>query len=137
MRRFTSSPMAPRTFLDLAVLALPQRQGEPAVGSLHAIEFGLDRPVLDAVHLDALAQPVERRLVDAAMGAHAVAPEPAGRRQGEHAGKAAVIGEQQKAFGVDVEAADGDHPRQVLRQAVEDGRATFRVAGRGHEAAGL
>ena len=56
---------------------------------------------------------------------------------GDDAGEPAVIGEQQQAFGVDVEPADRHHAGQVLGQVVEDRRAAFRVAGRGHEAARL
>ena len=56
---------------------------------------------------------------------------------GDDAGKPAVVGEQQQAFGVDVEPAHRHHAGQILGQVVEDRRAAFRVAGRGHEAARL
>ncbi len=45
--------------LDLAVLALPHREGEPDIAALRAIERGLDRAVADAVDGDAGAQRVE------------------------------------------------------------------------------
>ena len=106
----------------LAVLALADAEGEPDIGALLAVERRLDRPVADAVDGDAAAQPVERVLRDAAERAHAVAAQPAGRRQFQHAREPAVIGEQQQPFGVDVEPADADQPRQVLRQRAEDGR---------------
>ena len=80
---------------------------------------------------------VELGLVDLAMGAHAIAAQPAGRRQFEHARKAAVIGQQQQALGVDVEPADRDDARQVRAAGVENRRAAFRVAGGGDEAARL
>ena len=57
--------------------------------------------------------------VDAAMDAHAVAAQPAGGGQFEDAGEPAVIGEEEETLGVDVEAADGDHPRHVRRAARE------------------
>ena len=71
------------------------------------------------------------------MRAHAIAPQPGGRRQFEHARQPAVIGEQQQAFGVEVEPADADQPRQVLRQRAEDGRPALRVGVRGHQPARL
>ena len=62
------------------------------------------------------------------MDPHAVAPQPAGRRQFEHARKAAVIGQQQQALGVDVEPADRHQARQLGRQHVEHGLAALGVA---------
>ena len=123
--------------LDLAVLALAHGEGEPDIGALLAVERGLDRPVAHAVDLDAAAQPVELRLRDAAERAHAVAPQPGGLRQLQHAREPAVIGEQQQPLGVEVEPADADEPRQVLRQRAEDGRPALVVGVRGEEAARL
>ena len=111
----------------LAVLALADREGEPDVGALLAVERRLDRPVADAVDGDAAAQRIERGLRHRAVRAHAIAPQPAGRGQFEHAREAAVIGQEQQAFGVEVEPADADEARQVLRQALEDGRPALRV----------
>ena len=93
--------------------------------------------IVDAVDGDAVRQRVELRLVDLAMGAHAIAAQPAGGRQFEDAGEAAVVGEEQQAFGVDVEPADGDEPRQVVRQHVEDRVAALGIAVGGHQAARL
>ena len=45
--------------------------------------------------------------------ADAIAAEPAGGGQFEHALQAAVVGEEQQPLGVDVEAADGQHARAV------------------------
>ena len=58
--------------------------------------------------VDAVAQRVELRLRDPAVRAHAIAPQPAGRRQFQHAREPAVIGEQQQPFGVEIEPADAD-----------------------------
>ena len=123
--------------LHLAVLALPQRYGQPGIRALHAVEHRLDRAIGDAVHLDAVLQLLEDRWVHLAMHPHTVAAKPARRRQRQHARKATVIRQKQKTFGVDVEPPDGDHARQVLRQIVKDGGAPFRVAGRRHEAGRL
>src|SRR5690606_13378170 len=65
--------------------------------------------------------------LDLTVHAHAVAPQPARGRQFEHTRQAAIIGQQQQAFGVDVQPPDGHEPRQLLRQDVEDRRAAFRV----------
>ena len=121
----------------LAVLAFADADGEPDIGTLFAVERRLDRPVMYARDGDTGAQPVERGLHDAAERAHAIAPQPTGRRQFEHARQAAVIGEQQQPFRVDVEPADADQPRQILGQRGEDGRPPFRVGIRGHQAARL
>ena len=94
----------------LAILAFANADGEPDIGALFAIERRLDRPVMHALDGDAGTQLVERRLQHAAERAHAIAAQPAGRRQFEHARQAAVIGEQQQAFGIDVEAANTNEP---------------------------
>ena len=123
--------------LDFAVLAFAKTHGDPDIVALGAVERRVDAAVEHAVDGDALLQPVERRLIDVAMGAHAVAAQPAGCRQFEHARKAAVIGQQQQAFGVDVEAADRHDARQAFRQVVENGRAAFRIGVGGHQAGRL
>src|SRR5207247_6238933 len=71
----------PEHVLHLAILALPDRKGEPNVAALGAIERGLDRTIMDAVDGDAGAQPVELTLPDATMGTHAITAQPTGRRQ--------------------------------------------------------
>src|SRR5262249_7983260 len=67
--------------LDLTILALPDRKGEPNVAALGAIERSLDRTITDAVDGDAGAQPVELTLPDATVGTHAITAQPTGRRQ--------------------------------------------------------
>ena len=71
------------------------------------------------------------------MRAHAIAAQPAGRRQFQHARKPAVVGEQQEPFGVDVEPADRDDARQVGRQRREHRRSPLRIARGGDEPPGL
>src|SRR5690606_1461752 len=119
--------------LYLAVLAFLQGDSEPHIRALNLVELRFDGPVADAFDLDAVPEPVEFFLRDLAPGAHAVAPRPARRGQFEQAGKLAVIGEEEKPLRVDVEAADGDDAGHMLRQALEDGRAAFRVLRRGDE----
>ena len=46
-------------------------------------------------------------------------------RVGEALGEVAVVGEQEQALGVVVEAADREHPRLVGHE-LDDGRATLR-----------
>ena len=121
----------------LAVLALADAEGQPDVGALFAVERRFDRPVTDAIDGDAAAQPVQRLLPHAAERAHAVAAQPACCRQFQHAREPAVIGEQQQSFGVDVEPADADQPRQVSRQRAENRVAAFRVGMGRHQPARL
>src|SRR5438874_1843133 len=71
----------------LAVLALLQRQGEPGVRALLAVERGADRAISDAVDGDAAAERSQPRRVDRAVHPHPVAPYPTRRRQFEAAGE--------------------------------------------------
>ncbi len=120
-----------------AVLALADAEGQPDIGALFAVERRFDRPVTDAVDGNAAAQPVQRLLLHAAERAHTIAAQPAGHRQFQHAREPAVIGEQQEPFGVDVEPADADQPRQVSRQRAENRVAAFRVGMGRHQPARL
>src|SRR5262245_33286122 len=92
--------------LDLAVLAFAHGEDEPYVRTLLSLEPRIDRPVMSAVNGDAAAQRVELLLPHAAVRAHAIAAQPAGRRQFERTREPAVVGEQKEALGVEVEAAD-------------------------------
>src|SRR5262249_330219 len=123
--------------LDLAVLALADGETEPDIAALGALERRLDRTKADAGNGDAGGEPSECLRRDAAMRAHAVAAQPGGRRQLEHARERAVIGEQQQALGVDVEPADADEARQGLGQGAENGRPAARIRVAGQEAARL
>src|SRR5262249_25587476 len=62
---------------DLAVLALAHREAQPNVGALLALQRCLDRSVADAVHLDAVPQPLEPLRGDLAERPHAITPQPA------------------------------------------------------------
>ena len=123
-----------------AVLALAQAKRDPRVRALHAVELRLDRRIGHVVHRHALRQRVEPRLIRLAVRAHAVAAQPARLRQFQRAGEAAVVGHQQQALGVDVEAADRHQARQVgmaLAEIIEDRLATLRVVIGRHVAARL
>src|SRR3546814_1987328 len=69
--------------------------------------------------------------------AHAVAAQPAARRQLQLPLEGAVVGQQQQAFGVDVEPPDRLQARQLGGQAVEHRGAALRVVRRGDLAARL
>ena len=122
---------------DFAVLAFAQAQSQPDIVALFAFQFGFHRTVMHAVDGDAVAQRIEIGLCDFAIGAHTVTTQPAGIGQFDHPRQSAVIGQQQQAFGVDVETADSDHARQALRQGTEHGRTAFGIPSRGHQTARL
>src|SRR6266850_4681844 len=122
---------------DLAVLAFADRKHQPDIGALVALQRRIDRTVFDAVDFDALFQFIELALGDLAMGTDAIAPQPAGIGQFEHARQPAVIGQQQQAFGVEIEPADADQPRQAFRQIVEHRRPSFGIGMGGHQPARL
>src|SRR5215510_12879436 len=123
--------------LHLAVLALPDREGEPHVAALRAIDRSLDRTIADAVDGDAGAQRLELILPDAAVRAHAITAQPTGRRQLERARERAVVGEQQQTLGVEVETADADEARQPRGQGGEDGRTAAGIGVRRQQPARL
>ena len=135
--RLTVKPEMLGEPLHLAVLAFAQGKREPEIGALLAVDARLDRAVMHAVDGDALAQPIERLLADAAMRAHAIAPDPAGARQLEMARQRAVGGEQQQALGVDVEPPHRDDARQLGRQSLEHCLPALRILVAGDEAAPL
>src|SRR5258708_6323505 len=122
---------------DFAVLAFADRKHQPDIGALIAFQRRIDRTVFDAVDLDALLQFIELSLRHLAVGTDAIAPQPAGIWQFERACQPAVIGQQQQAFGVEVEPADADQSRQSLRQIVEHRRPPFGVGMGGHQSARL
>ena len=115
--------------LDLAVLALAQAHRQPDVASPAGARAA---PRCRRSRCPSTVTPSRKRvellLRDLAMRAHAIAAQPAGRGQFEHAREAAVVGQQQQPLGVDVEPADRDDARQILGQRVEDGRAALGVA---------
>src|SRR6201987_6438112 len=95
----------------LAVLALPQGERDPGIAALPALEAGDDRTIGHAVDRDPLFESGEAVGIDLAMNAHLVTPEPPRRRQFEPPAERTVIGQQQKSFGIEIEATDRNHPR--------------------------
>src|SRR4051812_34090346 len=122
---------------DLAVLAFADREHQPDIGALVALQRGIDRAVFDAIDLDALLQFAEWRLRTPAMGANAIAPQPAGIGQLERAREPAIVGQQQQPLGIEIEPADRDQPRQALGKIVEHRRPPLGIGMRGHQAARL
>ena len=118
--------------LDLAVLALAQPHGDPDVGALLALQRGLDAGIVDAVDTDPGAERRQHVLRHLAMRAHAVAAQPGGGGKLQHPRQAAVVGEQDQPFGINVEPPDRDEARQILGQIVEDGWAPLGIARRRH-----
>src|SRR5262249_15392353 len=91
---------------DLPVLALLQRDREPGVAALLALELGADRAIGNGLERDALLQGLELCPVHRTVHAHTVPPDPAARRQLQCPREPAVVGEQQEAFRREVETPD-------------------------------
>ena len=124
--------------LDLAVLAFAQRQHQPHIGALLALQRCFNRAITDAVDLDPVLEPVEGSLGHGAMGAHPIAAQPAGRRQFQNPLQTAIIGEQQQPFGVDVEPPDRHYAGQAMGfEMFKDRFAAFGVLFGDHEASRL
>src|SRR4051794_38801547 len=123
--------------LHLAILAFPDRECQPDVVALYAVCRGFNRPIADAVNGNAALQRIELLLRHAAVGAHAIAAQPARRRKFKHARKRAVIGQKEEPFRVEIEPSHTDEPRQALGQDVEYCGAPPRIAMRGESSAWL
>src|SRR5215472_17640924 len=103
-----------------AVLALANAECQPHIGALNAIERGFDRPIMDTLDGHAMTQAVELVLRNCAVRSHAVAAQPAGRRQFEEARQSAVVRKKQQSLGVEIEPADADQARKIARQFRKD-----------------
>src|SRR5579885_2785125 len=127
----TNEPIDPQSKMfehpaHLAVLAFAQRNRQPDVGALLAVEHRGDGAVVNAGDRDAAAQAVERVLADTAQGAHTVAPLPTGGGKLERPREPAVVGEQQQALAVQIQPTDADETRQPLRQPGKERRPPLR-----------
>src|SRR5437763_4302835 len=122
---------------DLAILAFADAEREPHIAPLHAIERGIDRAIVDALDRCAAPQAVELLLCDRAMRAHAITPQPSGRRQLQKPRQRAVIGQKQKALGVEIQPPDADQAWQIARQICKDRRSALWVGMRCHQPARL
>jgi hypothetical protein len=76
-------------------------------------------------------------LVGVAEGADAIAAHPAVVGRFQLARQGAVVGQQQQAFGVQVQTSHRDQARQLARQGLEHRRAFLGVVVGGHQPGGL
>jgi hypothetical protein len=119
---------------DLAVLALAQADGQPCIRALLTVERHLHRLVTDTLHLDALPQRLKICLGRRALDPHAVLAQPTRAGQLQLPFDPAVIGEEQQAFGSQVQPPDTHDPRHRVRERIEDRLAPLLVGGRRHKA---
>ena len=119
---------------DLSVPAFAQAHGQPGIRALLAVQLDLHRLEFLAVDDSPPTQRVKGQVAGRAVHAHPIAPQPAGRGQFQPALQLAVIGQQQKPFGIEVKAPHAHHPRQVARQGIKDRLAALFVGFRRHEA---
>jgi hypothetical protein len=122
---------------NFAVLAFAQTNRNPDIRALLTLKRRFNAAIEDAINGDAVFQLVKLRLRDLAMGADAIATQPAGRRQFQNARQTTIIGEQKQTFRIDIETTDGKHTRHFGRQRFKYGRAAFRVTVGGHKASRL
>ena len=137
MRRFTRRPISSiarriSRFLPSRIATVIQAFAPCWRSSVTVI--GWKRLAVDG---QAAAQGLERRIVGPAVDAHPVAAQPAGRGQFQPALERAVIGQQEQAFGIEVEPSDADDAGHVGGQIVVDRRAPLLVARGGHPAGGF
>src|ERR1700722_12156046 len=92
---------------------------------------------MNSVNVDAATQLIEFGLGDRAVRAHPITSQPSGRGQLQYPRQRAVVGQQQKPFGVEIEPADADEPRQFFRQPLEYRRPSPWVDARSQKAARL
>jgi len=126
---------------DLAVLALGQGDADPQVGAGGAVaglvDHRLDGTIADAVHRDPGLEGVEPVLGDAAEGPGPVAPDQARGGKLQRPRQPPVVGQEEKALGGQVKAADRDEAGEALGQGLEDGGPALGILVRGHQARGL
>ncbi|MBV6412431.1 MAG: hypothetical protein OMOMHJEC_00203 [Xanthomonadales bacterium] len=129
--RFPQSP-------HLALAAFADEDLEPLVAAFAAERLDLLEVRWAIFQFDARPQSLQGLVGDLAVHAHQVLAFDLARRMHQPVREFAVGGEQQQAGGVEVKPADHDPARPLEpRQAVEHGRATFGIDGRGDLALGL
>ena len=96
----------------LAVASLANGDGQPGIACHLSIQPRRHPAVADPVDGDALGKRLKRRRVDLTLHTHPVFAAPAGAGKLQMSCQAAVIGQQQEAFGVEVQPPDRQHPRQ-------------------------
>ena len=122
----------------LAVAALHQRHVIPMVvaGAAVSLDVGEFRDAVVEQH--AFPQRTLHVFVDDAGDPHRVFPVDTGRRMHQPVRQCAVVGQQQQSARIDVETSN-DHPTAAreLRQPVETGRPSVRIAARAHHTVGF
>ena len=90
-----------------------------------------------ALNRDPFAQGLKVGVGWPTVNPNAVPPHPACRGQFKFAFDPAIIGEQQKTFGIDIEPSNGHHARHVIGHGVIDRAPPLFVGIRRHETNGL
>ncbi len=120
--------------VDLAVLALVDRDAEPGVLALARQHLDLgghrDRAVVET---DTIAQLLEVFGLEVAVDLDVIRLRDVARRREQACRELAIVRQQQHALAVEVEAADRLHGSRQVRQVVHDRRATA-VVGDGRDA---
>ncbi len=101
------------------------------------IDRRLGGPIANAVDRLRPAEIRNQAVINPAVDANTVGPGELLRGMFKKTRKFAVVGEQQKTFGVDIEPPDGNHSRQIFWKIREDGRPVFRIAGGRNQSGGL
>ena len=112
---------------DFTVLALADAHRQPRIRALLAVERNLHWLELLAVDGDAPAQRIEGRLGRAPVHAHAVFAQPAGLGQFQPPLQPAIVGQQQKTFGIEVKTPHVKNARHLCGHLVENRAPTLLV----------
>jgi len=112
--------------------SLPDLEEEPGVslGSLEAL--GAQRPRRSVLEAHSLQQPGQRLVGGRTLHLREIGPGHLEARVQEPVRRIAVIGEQQRALGVPVEATHGEHPLLHSLQQPGHGRSALGVGQRRH-----
>ncbi len=120
---------------DFTVFTFAKGDGHPCIAVFLNVNLGLDRPVIDTVNRNTVFKLFKLCLVNPAMDAHTIPACPAGGRQFKITGKLAIIGQQQKTFGIQIKPPDGNHARHIAWQMFENRIAALLVTVAGDQPA--
>lgn len=101
------------------------------------IDRRFSRPVANAVDHLRPGKVRNQALVNFAVDANAIRPDKLLRRMFEKTREFAVIGEQEKTFGIDIKASDRNQAGQMLRKIRKNGWASLRIARGRNQSSGL
>ena len=110
-----------------AVFALAQRYSNPRIIAFLTLQLSLDGAGFNAVYFDAVFQAVQIMLGDMAIGTDAIFALPRRAGQFKLTGELSVIGEQEQAFGGNVQSPDRNHAAQLFGQCIKDGLAALFI----------